>query len=215
MAVEITREMFDDDLYGPMREFTRLMAKSSRNRLEVDAHSILNNAFSTSFAGFDTSKSLCSTSHVLLNGGSAANRPTVDTGLSQTAIQDALIRFENMDDERGLPVLLSPSVLVISPDDRFLARELFGSAQKVDSAENNINALLDEDLKVMVNHYLTSTTAWYLLSSKGNHDLNFFIRNSPEFDSFTDPWTGNAVFTVYQRHIAGYGSWKGVDGSTG
>jgi len=32
---------------------------------------------------------------------------------------------------------------------------------------------------------------------------------------FDDPTTKNAVATAYQRHVTGYGSYRGVDGSTG
>ncbi len=34
-------------------------------------------------------------------------------------------------------------------------------------------------------------------------------------DSFDDPRTKNAIFTSYQRHTQGFGTWRGVDGSTG
>jgi len=67
----------------------------------------------------------------------------------------------------------------------------------------------------MVSHFLTTTTANFTLAAKGVHDLNFLFRDRPIFDSFDDPWTKNAIFTVYQRHTRGFGAWRGVDGSTG
>jgi hypothetical protein len=55
-----------------------------------------------------------------------------------------------------------------------------------------------------------------MLAKKGQHDLNFFYRDRPMYDSWDDPTTKNAVFAVYQRHTdSEYGSWKGTDGSTG
>jgi hypothetical protein len=184
--------------------------------MEIDAHSLLNNAFSTSFVGFIAAESLCSTSHARIDGGAAqANRPSPDIGFSVTGIQALLVRFENLVNERGLTELLQPSMFLVTPTNKFNAREILGSAHKPFTADNEINSLLEEDMGWMVNHYLTTATYWFGLCSKSVHDLNFFIRTPPSFDSFDDPWTGNAVFTVWQRHIPGFGRWKGIDGSTG
>ena len=191
----------------------RELARSSRNRQEVDAWSLLNNGF-TSGTGFDGDV-LFSTTHTGLDGVDRANRPAVDIGLSITGLQAAVNRFETMTNDRNLPQLLSPSVLVIHPNNKFVAREILGSTAKPFTADNELNALVQEDISWMISHYLTSQTAWFLLAGKGSHDLNFLWRDRPIFDSFDDPWTKNAVFSVYQRHTKGYGSWRGSDGSTG
>jgi len=215
LAVEITWEMWRDDLYGVMRELIGGLARASRNRIEVDAHSVLNNAFSTSFVGFTSGESLCSTAHVGLDGTSRANRPSPDIGFSITGIQASVLRFENMTDERNLPRVMAPIMAMVAPANKFAAREILGSSGKPYTADNEINALIEEDLSWLVDHYLTTTTNWFLLAAKGVHDLNFLWRDHPIFDSFDDPWTKNAIFTSYQRHTKGFGSWRGVDGSTG
>ena len=215
LAVEITWPMWRDDLYGVMRELVGGLARASRNRVEVSAHSILNNAFSTSFAGFTASESLCSTAHVGLDGVSRANRPSPDIGLSITGVQASTLRFENMTDERNLPRVMAPVMAILAPANKYVAREVLGSSGKPYTADNEINALIEEDLSWLVSHYLTTTTYWFLVAAKGVHDLNFLWRDRPIFDSFDDPWTKNAIFTSYQRHIQGYGSWRGIDGSTG
>jgi hypothetical protein len=215
MAVEITWEAWRDELYGVMQEMVRCMARAGRNREEVSAWSILNNAFSTSFAGFTSGNSLCDTTQTKLDGTSWANRPSPDIGFSITGIQNAITRFENMTDERSMPRLMAPSMLVISPSNKFVAREIFGSGGKPYTADNEINALIDEDLSFMVCHYLSTSTYWFMLAGKGQHDLNFFWRDQPIFDMFDDPYTKNAVATAYQRHCQGFGSPYGVDGSTG
>lgn len=215
LAVEITWEMWRDDLYGVMRELVAGLSRASRNRMEVDAWSVLNNAFSTSFVGFTAAESLCSTAHVGLDGVSRANRPNPDIGFSITGIQNSVTRFEAMTDERNLPRVMAPSMAMITPTNKFVAREILGSSNKPYTAQNEINALIEEDLSWMVCHYLTTSSYWFLTASRGVHDLNFLFRDHPIFDSFDDPWTKNAVFTSYQRHTKGYGSWRGIDGSTG
>lgn len=215
MAVEITWEAWRDELYGVLREMVAELARASRNRQEVDAWSVLNNAFSTSYVGFETSESLCDTTHTTLSGTSQANRPATDCSFSQTYLQNAIIRFENMKDERGLPRLMAPSMVIVTPTNKFAAREILGSPHKAYKGDNEINALIEEDLKWMVGHYITTNAYHYLAAAPGVHDLNFLWRDHPIFDMFDDPWTKNAIATVYQRHTKGYGSWRGIDGSTG
>lgn len=198
-----------------MKEMVRCMARSGRYREEVDAWSVLNNAFSTSYTGFTSGESLCSTSHTSLDNETHANRPSTDIGLSITGLQDSITRFEDMKDDRDIPRLMAPTMALVTTADKFVAREIFGSAGKPYTAQNEINALIDDDLTYMVCHHITTSTYWFLLAKKGEHDLNFFWRDNPIFDMFDDPLTKNAVATSYQRHTHGFGSWRGVDGSTG
>ena len=215
LAFEATWEAWRDELYGVLEEMTRELARAGRNRMEVDAWSLLNNGFSTSFNGFTSGEALFSTSHAGLDGATRANRPSPDIGLSITGIQSAIVRFENMTDERGLPRLMAPVNVILGPTNKFVAREVLGSAGKPYTTDNELNAIIEEDLSWMVCHYLTSTTMWVMAAAKGVHDLNFLWRDHPIFDSFDDPHTKNAVFTSYQRHTKGFGTWRGVDGTTG
>jgi hypothetical protein len=216
LAVEITWEAWRDELYGVLQEMVRCLKRAGQNREEVDAWSVFNNAFSTSYTGFTASESLCSTAHTGLDNESRANRPSPDIGVSITYIQDAITRFENMEDERGLPRLLAPTMHIMDPTNKFTAREIYGSGGKPYSTDNEINALVQEDMAYMICHYLTTSTYHFLVTSKEGHDLSFMWRDHPIFDMFDDPLTKNAVATAYQRHTTGqYASWRGVDGSTG
>lgn len=216
MALEFTFEAWDDELYGVFPEEASELRRSSNNRLEVDAHEVLNEAFNTAFTGFTASESLCSTSHAMLDGTTQANRPVTDIGFSQSYIQGMLLRFHSLRDHQGMPRLMHPTMHIISPDNIFVAREILGSSGAPYTADNEINALVQEDLRWMVDHYLAVSTYHFALAAQGVHDLQIGIKNAPMFDSFDDPWSKNAVFTVYQRNTPGYyNSWFGVDGSTG
>jgi hypothetical protein len=219
LAAEITWEMWRDDLYGLMRDLIAGLARASRNRQEVEAWALINSAFDTGVNGFTSGEALCSTAHVGLDGVSRANRPSPDIGFSITGIQNSTARFEGMTDERNLPRLLTPVMALIHYNNKFVAREILGSSGKPFTADNEINALLEEDLSWMVCHYMNTATNWFLVAAKGVHDLWFKWRDRPIFDSFDDPRTKNAVFSSYQRHTRGsagmFGSWRGIDGSTG
>jgi hypothetical protein len=207
----ITEEAYEDDLYrtiGP--NATKALAKASSNTIEVQAASVLNNATSTTYyTGFD-SKALASTSHtVLFTGGTYANRPATLGALGITTLQAAVLRIEKCPDQDGVIAGLRAKLIVIPPDLRFLAHELLKSEYKPFSANNEVNALASEGLSYFVSHYLSSTTFWCVLADK--HNLKFFWRRKPRFDPSDDFATGNALFKVTQRHIQGFGDWRGFD----
>ena len=216
-AFEVTFEFWDDELYGLAPEFSAGMARSLRYAVEVAAASILNNAFDAAFVGFTAGESLCSTSHAAFApGGSAqANRPSPDIGFSVTYIQNAILRAESLVNERGLPELRTPVMHIIGPSNKFAAREILGSLGRPYSADNERNALIDEDLSWMVYHFLSSTTAHFQVAAKENHDCHLLWKNQPMFDSWDDMWSKNAVFSGYERFAQGFGSWRGIDGSSG
>jgi hypothetical protein len=216
LAVEITFEAWRDELYGVFKEMVSCLSEAGRNREEVSAHSVLNNAFSTSYTGFTASEALCSTSHTALNGDTQANRPSVDIGFSITGLQAGMKAFQDMENERGLKLRMKPSMVMVTSADMYTAREILGSTNKPYTTDNEINALIEDDLFYMVDHYITTSTYWFLMAAKGKHDLNFFWRDRPKPDMFDDPWTMNGIFTTYQRHTEGaYASWRGIYGSTG
>ena len=216
MAVEYTFEAWRDELYGILREIVAEMKRASNNRLEVSGFAALNRAFNTAYTGFTAGESLCSTAHIGLDGASRANRPSPDVAFSNTGLQSAVLRYENMTDERGLPRLLAPTKVLITAQNKFKAREILGSSRVPYKADNEINAIIDEDLSWMVVHYFTTNAQWFLCTNPGIHDVNMFMRDEPMFDSFDDQWTKNAVFTSYQRHTeSSFGAWRGIDGSTG
>lgn len=190
------------------------LARASRNRQEVDAFSVMNNGFTSVTAGF-TASTLFNTAHARIDGVTYANRPSPEIGLSLTGLQNMTIAFEGMVDERGMPRQMAPSTIAIHYAKKFVAREILGSSGKPYTAQNEINALIDEDLKVFIGHYFTSQTAWFALANKGEHDLNFLWRDYPIFDCFDDPRTKSAVATAYQRHTQGVATPRGVYGSTG
>lgn len=214
LAIEITYRLWRDEKYGVMRDLVAELARAMRHRQEVSGWSLLMNAFDNAFPGFD-GVSLCNTAHpAYAPGGVAiANRPAVDIGFGVTGLQAATIRFEDGVNDRNLPNLLSPSKVLISTLNRYLAREILGSGGKPFTSDNEINALVQDDLSYQVVHYFTTKSAWFLAAAKGVHDLHFKWRDRPMFDGFDDPWTKNAIFTGFMAFDTGFGSFRGIDGS--
>ena len=214
LAVEFSFESWRDELYGVAKEMVKELSRAGRNRQEVQAWANFNNAFSTSFAGFTASEALCQ-SHTGLDGVARRNRPAVDVGMSIAFVQGSIQRFEEMTTERNLPRLMTPVMAICTPTNKFKTREVLGSSGKPYTADSEINALIQDDLSWMVSHYITTAAYNFIVAAKGVHDLNFRWRTKPIFDAYDDPRTKAAVFTSFQSFTTGYGSWRGIDGSTG
>ena len=210
----ITQELMDDELYGIFgNKLARALGRSARNNEEVVRHSVLNNAFSTSYGGFNAGESLISTSHALLRGGTIANRPTVDTDLSLPALQAALEHFHGLKDEAGLPIVYMPTTLVHSIGDYWIANQILKSQFLPGGNQNDINQVAREGITPHLSHFLTDTDAWYVIADK--HDMNYFDRRPFMFSNTDDFETGDAKFKGTRRNGAGFGDWRGVYGSSG
>lgn len=218
LGYRVTPEMMEDDLYSTMKKMTKELAKAARNAREVNAWNVLNNAFTTEygFPKLGNNEALIATTHTSIAGAAAgSNRAATDADLSQTALEAAILAFENLKDETGIPVVIKPKWLIVPPDIKMTARELLGSEFKPYTANNEINALIEEGLDYMVSHYLTDLDSWFLLAGKGDHDLNFFTRQPVRFQNGDDFDTGDAKFKAFQRFSVGAGEWRGIWGSQG
>lgn len=213
-AIEFTFEAWRDELYGVLEEMVAEAGRATRQRQDIEFWDNFNNGFSTSFVGFTAGEALFG-AHVNAVGETQRNRPVFDIGMSTTYVTGAVLRFETMVDERGNPRVIQPITAIGTPTNKQAMREVLGSSGKPYSSDNEINALIQEDLSWMVAHYLTNQTQIILAAAKGVHDMNFRWRDQPIFDSFDDPWTKSAIFTCYQRFATGWGSWRGVDSSFG
>lgn len=214
LGFRVTEEMYDDDLYGIfLSKASKALGRSVRNNFEIIAHSVFNNAFSTSFVGFVSAESLLSTSHALLRGGTASNRPTTDADIDMASLQAAVEHFHNLTDEGGIPAMFMPKYVIHSPGDHWMVAQLLKSTNLPGGNQNDINQIADEGLKPHLSHYMTDTDAWYVQADQ--HDVNYFDRKQPKFTSSDDPDTGDAKYKVTRRNAAGYGDWRGMYGSQG
>ncbi len=213
----ITQEMHDFELYGVMAQMPARMALSMKQRTEVEAWSVPNHAFDTTIAtGYDGLQ-LCSTAHTLLRGGTQRNRPTVDAAFGVTSLESALEDFEALVDDDNMPLALKPRMVLGHWHNKWAFREVLGSGHRPYLATNEINALLAEELSFMVGHYLTSTTAWYLLADKGDVDdgLIMWWSKKPTFENADDFDSGDAKYKSYKRDSFGFANPWGWWGTTG
>ena len=190
-----------------------------QNTKEVKGADVLNNAFNTDFLGGD-GKVLIATDHPLTGGGTLANRASTMADLNETSLEDALIDISTFTDDRGLTISVRATKLVVPPQLVFVADRILNSPQRVGTADNDINAIANTGVLpggYTVNHYLTDTDAFFLLTSvtEAGEGLKMFQRTPMETSMEPDFSTGNIRYKARERYSFGFSDFRGVYGSQG
>ena len=220
----ITEEAMEDNLYDSLsNRYTKALARSMAYTKQVKAASILNNGFSGNYLGgdgvslFGTNASSTVVNHPLISGGTNANRPAVAADLNETSLEAAVIQIAGWTDERGLLIAARPKKLVVPPQLMFVAKRLLDTELRVSTADNDINALKQMGAipeGYTVNHFLTDTNAWFLLTDVPN-GLKHFERVALATSMDGDFDTGNVRYKARERYSFGWSDPLGVYGSPG
>jgi len=217
MAFAITEEAIEDNLYDRLAaRYTRALARSMANTKQVKAANVLNNAFNSSFAGGD-GKELCATDHPLATGGTFANELSTAADLSETSLEQSLIDIAAFVDERGLKIAMQGVKLIIPKELQFTAERILRSPQRVGTADNDINAMASMGMipqGYRVNHYLTDTDAFFIMTDAPNGMIHF-VRAPIKTAIEGDFDTGNVRFKARERYSFGFSDPRGIFGSPG
>jgi hypothetical protein len=213
----ITEEAMEDNLYDSLsNRYTKALARAMSYTKQVKAASVLNNGFSSSYAGGD-GVALFSTAHPLVSGGVNSNTPTTQTDLNETSLEAAVIQIAAWTDERGLLIAAKPRKLVVPPALMFVATRLLETNLRVGTTDNDINALKNNGSipeGYCVNHFLTDTNAWFLLTDVPN-GLKHFERVPLATSMDGDFDTGNVRYKARERYSFGFSDPLGAFASSG
>jgi len=216
MGFSITEEAMEDNLYDSLSSrYTKALARAMAYTKQVKAASVLNSAFSGTTYG--DGKVLCATDHPLVSGGTNSNRPAVAADLNETSLEAAVIQIAGWTDERGLLIAAKPRKLIVPPALQFVATRLLDTEGRVGTADNDLNALRNNGSipeGYSVNHYLTDTNAWFLLTDVPN-GLKHFVRTPMATSMDADFDTGNARYKARERYSFGVSDPLGIFGSPG
>ena len=223
LAFAITEEAIEDNLYDRLAaRYTRALARSMSQTKQTIAANILNNGFNTSgsYNGGD-GVSLLNTAHPLANGGTFRNTLSTAADLSETSLEQSLIDIAAFVDERGLKVALQGRKLVIPKELQFTAERILKSPLSTTLqsgvASNNINAILNMGMipeGYRVNHFLTDTNAFFIMTDAPN-GLKEFVRAPIKTAIEGDFDTGNVRFKARERYSFGWSDPRGIYGSPG
>jgi len=217
MGFSITEEAVEDNLYDSLSSrYTKALARGMAYTKQVKAAYVLNNAF-TGGPTYGDGVVLCSTAHPLVSGGTNSNTPSTAADLNETSLENAVIQIAAWTDERSLLIAAKPKKLVVPPSLMFVATRLLETELRVSTADNDINALKNNGSipeGYTVNHFLTDTNAWFLLTDVPN-GLKHFVRTPMSTGMDGDFDTGNVRYKARERYSFGVSDPLGIFGSPG
>jgi phage major head subunit gpT-like protein len=210
-----SEEMREDDQYGISNDLAGALGRSARITTELYGHDVLNNGFTTTkYVGRD-GKALFATDHPLKGtGGTIANTPVVPIDISEAGIEAALSAYDAMVDDRGITVEKDARIVLIHPNDRFLAKKILNSAGTPGTV-NEVNPIFDEGLRLMTSNWLTDNDAWFVLTDPSESPIIFFWRKRPDTKTWDDDNADGTYHKIKQRHSTGFDDFRGIYGSPG
>jgi len=194
----------------------RSLKKSMDTTKEILGAAVINNGFNAAFPGPD-GLPLFSTAHPI-DGGTLANRPTVQADLNEASLESAIITMQSWKDTAGLQSKIMAKKLIVPTQGQFVAERLLKSQFRVNTANNDINALYSTNSVpegYRVNHFLTAyPNGWYLLSDAANA-FKHYIRLPMNTSFYTDFTTDNLLCKAVECYSFGFSDWRGAYASSG
>ena len=216
MGFSITEEAVEDNLYDSLSaRYTKALARGMAYTKQTKAAALLNTGFDTFTSGDGVT--LFNTAHPTVQGGNNSNRPSTNSDLNETSLEQAVIDIAAFVDERGLLIAARPRKLIVPPALMFVATRLLQSEMRTGTADNDINALVNNGSipeGFRVNHYLTDTDAFFLTTDIPN-GMKHFERTPMTTQMDGDFDTGNVRYKARERYSFGVSDPLGMYGSPG
>lgn len=208
-GIDISKNLFDDDIHGEWENQVSDFAVMARRTQDFNAFKIFRGAFTTTLTA-DGSAFIGS--HTLIGGGTTNNQiVTADitgassTVLTSTAFNVAMQRLANLKSQANVPLQCVGDTLLVPPALFVTARQIAASALVPENGNNAVNVFtVDYAVKVYQSVWLGtaspdgngSDTAWFLLDSK-RHSIRRFVRQGI-ITSLRD-WTMSNNRTYYYQ----------------
>ena len=203
LAFAITEEAVEDNLYDRLSSrYTKALARSMSNTKQVKAVNPLVNGFGTT--------------HPTI-AGTVSNTLTTAADLNETSLEQSLIDIAAFTDERGLKIAAKATKMIVPSALQFQAERLMKSEGRVQTADNDINAIRSMGMVPQgyrVNNFLTDPNAFFLITDVPN-GMKHFVRTPIKTAMEGDFDTGNLRFKARERYQFGVSDFRGIYGSPG
>ncbi len=213
----ITFEEYDDNLYDAVgKRRSKRLGRSMRQTTEVFGAGLYNLGFGTANPYFTTGDgvALFSTAHPT-HAGNQSNNP-VNADISETALEAIQVAIMSAVDGRGLTAKLIADSLHIHPSNWFEANRILKSVLQNDTANNAINVLKMVNAfpkGIKMNHYFTSTGAYFVRTNAPNGPTHF-LRRELEVTRENEFDTDNLKTKATKRESFGCTDWRGIYSSS-
>ncbi len=186
-GIEVSKNLFDDDMHGEWQAQVAEFAIMARRTQDYNAFKLFRGAFTTTLTA-DGSAFIGS--HTLIGGGTtnnqilAADVGAATTALTTSAYNTANKRLAEVKSQAGIPLQCVGDVLLVPPALYVTARQIAASALVPENGNNAVNVFtMDYSVKVYQSVWLGtaspdglgSDTAWFVMDSK-RHAVRRFVR---------------------------------------
>ena len=181
---------------------------------QLKAAAILDGAFTTSTGGDGVA--LLADNHPTI-AGTFRNELATAADLSETSLEQCVIDIAALTDERGLKIAAQGVKLIIHPGQQFVAERIMKSANRVGTADNDINALSSMGMipqGYVVNNFLADNEAFYIKTDVPN-GMKHMVRAPIKTALEGDFETGNVRYKARERYSFGFSDPRGLFGSPG
>jgi phage major head subunit gpT-like protein len=187
-GIDISKNLFDDDIYGEWENQVSDFAIMARRTQDFNAFKIFRGAFTTQLTADGVS--FINAAHPLIGGGTTSNRVTAasvgaaTTALTTSSFNTAMVLLANMKSQSNVPLQCVGTTLLVPPALYVTARQIAASALVPENGNNAVNVFsMDYSVKVYQSVFmgsgspdgLGSDTAWFLLDSS-RHAIRRFVR---------------------------------------
>lgn len=141
----------------------KFLARSAKETKEVDVAQLFNRGFTAGYT-FGDGKTFFATDHPT-RAGSFSNKLATAADLAETSLEDLCIQIRTATDDRGLSIKLKPLLVAVHPNQEFEIQRILYSNLRVDSANNDLNALKKSNMfpeGYVCNEHFTSTDAFFV-----------------------------------------------------
>lgn len=221
MGFALTQEAFEDNLYDSLSaRYTRELARAMANTKQITAANVLNNGFTALASGgygVGDGVPLYSTAHPQVAGPVISNTPTVAVDLNETSLEAAIIQIGKWTDDRGKLINARVRKMIVPIDQQYVAIRTLETQLQPGTANNDVNAIRTSASVpegFAVNHYLTDTDAWFLITDVPE-GFKYFNRVAISDDNDGDFDTGNLRFKMRERYAFGASDYLASWGSPG
>lgn len=204
LGFAITEEAYEDDVHIKFGiNSAKMLVRSAKHTKNVRGANMFNNGFDSSYAGGD-GKELFATDHPLHGiGGTFANELTTPASLSYESIKSLSILAGGFTNEQGMPEPTRIQKLIVPVDLEHEAEIIRSSMLRPGTADNDINSIRSLGILpkgVFVNHFLTSSTAYFAVTDC-EHGLKHVVRKPIVTSMDGDFDTGNVKYKFRERYV--------------
>lgn len=228
-GIEISKNLFDDDLHGEWSAQVAEFAVMARRTQDFNAFRIFRGAFTTTLTADGVS--LVNAAHPLIGGGTTTNLVTAalvgaaTSALTTSSFNIAMKLLAEMKSQANVPLQCVGDTLLVPPALYMTARQIAGSALVPENGNNAINVFtVNYSVNVYQSVFLGtatpdgtgSDTAWFVLDSK-RHAVRRFVRQG--IQTALRDWSMSNNRTYYYqanfREEVFAPDYSGVVGATG